>query len=213
MINSRSSSSSRKRPDASREWYLVKTYDPLLVPGLFQTDDYARAVIRAHNPDWDREEIERKVELRLQRTRLLDDTSGPKIWAIIGEAALRTSVGSADTMVRQLLHLLAMADHPRATVQVLPFSAGAHAGMEGCFAVLEYADLEDSTVAYMDRPAGSSWVEKPNEVDRVSLVFNHIQAAASPVDESAETIRKILSEMGDDRADVAQVEPERQRQR
>jgi hypothetical protein len=98
-------------------------------------------------------------------------------------------------MAKQLEHLLALGAHPRVTIQLMPFEAGPHPGMSGSFSILEFADIEDSTLVYVDQPTGATWAERPTEVERATIAFGHLLANASSVDDSAQAIQKIMMEM------------------
>jgi transcriptional regulator with XRE-family HTH domain len=171
----------------------VKSFDPLLIPGLLQIEPYAREVIRAHTFDTD--DVEGYVNMRLERRKLLDADHAPKVWSVIGEAAVRTVVKSRDVMARQLEHLLTLSQHPRVTIQLLPFDSGAHPAMDGGFSILEFSDAEDMTLVYVDRATGSTWAERPGEVERATMTFGHMLASASSPDESARAIQKIMMEL------------------
>jgi transcriptional regulator with XRE-family HTH domain len=129
-------------------------YESLFVPGLLQMEDYARAVIRGGSPTASREEIERRVEVRMERQDVLRSDSPLELWGIVDEAALRRQVGGRDVMRAQLRHLLAAAELPNVTFQVITFDAGAHAGMPGSFVFLQFTDEAIPHVVYVDSMAG-----------------------------------------------------------
>src|SRR6266540_5359686 len=105
----------------------LHTFQALLVPGLLQTDDYMRAVIKAIRPDNGDDEVRKRVAGRLTRQKMLTDTQPPEYWAILDEAVLHRTVGGPAIMREQLLRLIEVSDLPHVTLQVVPFSAGAHA--------------------------------------------------------------------------------------
>ncbi len=153
----------------------IKTYQPQLVPGLLQTGDYARAIIRAEHPDAPDEEVERRVELRLRRQRA---ENAPKLWVVLDEAGLRRSVGGTAVMRAQLDRLIKAAASPGITVQVLPFSAGEHGSMGSAFSILTFPEPTDPGVVYVETRAGSLYLEG-QEVREYTGVFNHLVATAA----------------------------------
>lgn len=129
---------------------VIRGFQPLTVPGLLQTDDYARAVIEASRSD----EIDERVELRTIRQELLERSDAPEIYYVLDEAALHRQVGGAAVMRNQLRQLRDLAKQPRLSVRIIPFSAGAHTSMKGSFTILEFADW-DEDVLYLETAGGS----------------------------------------------------------
>src|SRR6266566_1826993 len=118
----------------------VWNYESLFIPGLLQTEDYARAVIRAVLPWASRDEVERRVEVRMERQEVLRNDNPLELWVIVDAAALRRQVGGPAVMRAQLNHLMEAAELPNITFQVIPFSDGAHAGMLGSFVFMQFAE-------------------------------------------------------------------------
>lgn len=156
----------------------LHAHQALLVPGLLQTEDYMRAIMGAIRPDQRDEETERKIAARLTRQDLLTDTQPPEYWAILDEAVLRRVVGGPAVMRAQLRRLLDVAALPHVTLQVLPFGAGAHAGMEGPFMILGFPEPADPDVVYVENTISGSYLEEPSEVYRYTLMFDHLRATA-----------------------------------
>lgn len=156
----------------------LRTYQSLLVPGLLQTEDYTRAVIKAIAPDYSEEIVERRVTARQSRQTLLNDQQPPEFWVIMDEAVLHRTVGGPDIMRGQLRRLLETAQLPHVTLQVLPFEAGAHAGMEGPFMILGFPEQADPDVVYVENTTSGSYLEEPSEVHRYTLMFDHLRATA-----------------------------------
>jgi len=156
----------------------MRMYAALVVPGLLQTRDYASAVLRALQPGLDAEELERWVDLRIRRQSLLDRADAPALWAILDEAALRRPVGGARVMAEQLRRLAAAAKRPNVTLQVLPFGAGEHAGMDGGFTVFGFSRSADSDVVHLDNTTGDLYLENPEEIRRYNEVFEQLRTAA-----------------------------------
>ncbi|MFV2195485.1 helix-turn-helix domain-containing protein [Nocardiopsis sp. LOL_012] len=159
----------------------MSSYEAQLIPGLIQTEDYARSVITAGAASWrgTEEEIEDLVKVRMRRQADWTSRGTPHLWAIVGEAAIRQAVGGPDTMRAQLKHLLDLSHQQnRLTLQVLPYSAGSHTAMEmACFAVLDVEDAGLSTV-YVEGPTANLFLDSPEDVTRYRRIFEHLREAA-----------------------------------
>lgn len=173
----------------------IRSYEVSVVHGLLQTADYARAVLREMFPENTPEQIERLVELRMARQRRLDDGPPLELWAILDEAVIRRSVGGAACMRRQLEHLVAEGNRQGMTIQVLPFSIGAHAGHAGPFSILEFHERGDAEVVYVESGAGNIYLEKDKEVRSRSEAFDRLRAAALSPAESGELISRTAREL------------------
>ena len=173
----------------------VRNYETLLVPGLLQTEDYARTVIAAMLPDASSEDVDTAVAVRMKRQDRLVESAPLKFWAVIHESALLMPTGGQAVMRHQLEHVAETATKLRnVTVQVLPISVGAHAGMSGSFSLLSFPGADDQDVAYVDGPAGEVYPEEPEEVERLALVYDHIRAASLSVPASIERVRQLMKE-------------------
>lgn len=168
----------------------LRAYQALLVPGLLQTEDYMRAVIRAARPDATAGQIEKRVQARVARQRLLLDPDPPRYWAVIDEAVLCRPVGGAAVMFDQLNRLMERAVLPHVTIQVMPFSSGAHAGMEGPFLILGFPEQADPDVVYVDNTTAGIYLEEPAAILRYTLMFDHLRAAALGPDDTLTRISK-----------------------
>ncbi|WP_435062286.1 helix-turn-helix domain-containing protein [Amycolatopsis thermoflava] len=166
----------------------LRAFQALLVPGLLQTEPYARAVIRAMRPDADESDIQRRVAARTARQQLLTDPNPPEYWAVIDEAVLHRVVGGPEVMAHQAERLLTVAQLSHVTIQVVPFGAGAHPGMEGPFLILGFPEQADPDVVYVDSTSGGFFLELPPDVRRYILMFDHLRATALKPDDSVEVI-------------------------
>jgi transcriptional regulator with XRE-family HTH domain len=167
----------------------LRSYQALLVPGLLQTEDYMRPVFRAGRPDASEAEIQRRVAARLERQKLLVEADPPQFWTVIDEAVIRRPVGGPEVMAGQLRHLVKLAASlPHLTVQLLPFAAGAHAGMEGPFLILGFPEKADPDVVYVENTTAMGYLEEPVDIDRYTLMFDHLRAAALSPDDTLTTI-------------------------
>lgn len=166
----------------------VFTFDQV-VNGLVQTEDYARALLTDGPAEISAEQVERRVALRMERQKLITHHDDPlRVWMVLDEAALRREVGGAAVLRGQLRHLLDLAELARVTVQVIPFTKGAHAAVGGSFSILRFPEPEDPNAVdpdavYVETPAGELFVENSEEVGRFQIAFQRLQAAAmSPGD-------------------------------
>ena len=169
----------------------IRTFQPQLIPGLLQTPDYARAVIRAEHPDASTEEVDRRVELRMRRQR---DETPPKLWVVLDEAALRRPIGGAQTFKAQLQRVLAIAKKPGNTIQILPFSAGEHGSMGSAFSILAFPEPADPGVVYVETRAGSLYLEG-HQVREYGRVYEHLVATATAAKESRTLITEAIDEL------------------
>jgi transcriptional regulator with XRE-family HTH domain len=168
----------------------LRAHQALLVPGLLQTEQYTRAVIGAIRPDASQAEIDKRVRGRLARQRLLTDPHPPEYWAVVDEAVLHRAVGGPQVMREQLLHLAQAAALPHVTLQVVPFSTGAHAGMEAPFLILGFPEPADPDVVYVESTSSGSYLEQPADVRRYTLMFDHLRAAALRPEDTVDLIRR-----------------------
>jgi transcriptional regulator with XRE-family HTH domain len=166
-----------------------------IVPGLFQTPDYARAVITETRPVLEPGEAERRVVARVARQKaVLGRDNPPEVHAVLDEAALHRAVGGPDVMASQLAALAKASAQPGVTLQALPLSAGASAALEGDFVILAFPDPEDPPVAYAEGLFGDLYLESKEELDLYTLAWTHLlQKALSPA-ESAAMISKLVKE-------------------
>jgi transcriptional regulator with XRE-family HTH domain len=173
----------------------LRSYEISVVHGLLQTTEYARAVLRASAPRHTADQIERLVDLRMERQRRLDDDPPLDLWVIHDEAVIRRTVGGPAVMRDQLAHLLVVAGLPGVTLQVLPFDSGAHAGHDGPFSVIAFHDRSDSEVVYVESAAGPIYLEKDRDVRARAEVFDRLRAAALPPEASVDLISKAAREL------------------
>lgn len=169
----------------------LRVFENRIVHGLLQTADYARASLRAVRVYEDPDAIERLVELRVKRQELLTRSDPMTLWAVLDEAALRRPIGTREVMSAQFGHLLTTGQRPNVTVQVLPFSRGPHAALDGSFTIIEFPEPSDPDVVYLDGPAGNIYLERVRDVRRQVGVFNRLLSEALTREESAEFIQAV----------------------
>ncbi|MBV2355924.1 helix-turn-helix domain-containing protein [Streptomyces sp. J2-1] len=167
-------------------------YEAELVPGLFQTPDYARALIKRSKPERNDAEVERRVHVRVTRQALLRRvTAPPKVDVVLNEAVLRRPVGGVEVMAEQLAHLVYLNELDSVSIRVVPYAAGLHEGlMSGPFVTLHFPsdgngrNAEPPTV-YVEGFTGALYLDKPNEVERYESAFTSIWGSA--LDEAGST--------------------------
>jgi transcriptional regulator with XRE-family HTH domain len=177
--------------DASTIWQ----YSTQLIPGLLQTEAYARAVLEAIRLDAKGEDIERRLELRIHRQAVLTGEDAPEYWVVLDEAVVRRQVGGPSVMAEQLGQLVEAAKRPNVTLQVVPFTSGEHAGMDSEFTILHYRDSDDPDVVYIENTGSDLYLEAPEVTRRYNKIFDHLRAAAQNPGESIRTLGSIQSQL------------------
>jgi len=172
----------------------IRTFEPLLIPGLLQTEEYARAVLLTA-VGADPSDVEQRAQVRMTRQAVLHRPNPVRLWALLDEAALHRPVGGPTVMRAQLERLVELAELPHITLQVLPFSAGAHPAMSGAFVMLEFPSPNDPTIVYLDSLTGGLYTEKAAEIERFSLMWEHLRAKACAPDESVALIAAKAKEL------------------
>jgi transcriptional regulator with XRE-family HTH domain len=185
--------------DAEGRAAVLRTWQPMLVPGLLQTPEYARALFRAWRTTEDDDEIERLVSARIDRQRIVGRPKPPSFWAVIDEAVLRRRVGGAKVMHDQLTHLAEMADRPMIKLHVIPAEVGAHVGLLGAFSVAGFANDARGTV-YFDTADEGQTTTDPATVAKIILMFDTLRSEALPRGASRDLIMKEAEEYGRDLA-------------
>ncbi|GAA5066681.1 helix-turn-helix domain-containing protein [Streptomyces similanensis] len=170
----------------------LRVYDPQVVPGLLQTRQYAEALIAGALPETAPADVDKRVQVRLRRQERISAAENPlRLWTVLDEAALCRTVGNSDVMRDQLEHLVEQSQLPHVTVQVIPFDMGAHPGLNGQYAILEFPDAADSSVVYIEGVTSDLYLEKANDVQRYSVMYEHLRAQALNVEQSREFIAKM----------------------
>jgi hypothetical protein len=174
---------------------VIRNYEVQFVPGLLQSEGYARAVVRLGFPSASEEELERRVRLRLARQRLLHGVEPPHVWAVLDEAVLRRSLGGAEVMRGQIDHLVEALDLPNVTVQIVPFSVGGHAAAGGPFSILRFSQQDLPDVVYMEQLTSAVYLEKREEVDSYLEVMERLCIEAEPVSRTREILLQIREQL------------------
>ncbi|MGH3832899.1 MAG: helix-turn-helix domain-containing protein, partial [Pseudonocardiaceae bacterium] len=179
--------------DFERAATVITNYEPLLIPGLLQTADYAGALITAVNPALSEDEVESRVALRTTRQALLGRPRPPRLLALLEESVLRRVVGDAGLMRRQVRHLEDAAIRPNVIVQVVPTAAGAHAGLGGPFAILEFD--RDPTFVYLENRRGSVILEDDADIAETTIALRHLQQIALSPEDSLALLAEVAREL------------------
>ncbi|MFF6874440.1 helix-turn-helix domain-containing protein [Streptomyces sp. NPDC012474] len=166
----------------------ICSFQTHMVLGLLQTQGYAQAVLGA----LDRSDLEDRTAVRLARQRVFEKGEPPVFWAVLSEAALYLEIGGPEVMREQLAHLLSFESNPRLNIQVLPFSAGAHPGLQGSFDVYRFST--DPTIVYTEGYGSGHPTANPDTVRECSLRYDHLRAAALSLTDSAELIRRVMED-------------------
>ncbi|MEU9986057.1 helix-turn-helix transcriptional regulator [Streptomyces sp. NPDC007971] len=176
----------------------LRVYEPQLVTGLLQTRAYAEALVQGALPETSTAEIEKRVQVRMRRQERITAENNPlRLWVVLDEAALRRVVGSRLVMREQLEHLIEMSQLPHVTVQVLPFEVGAHPGLNGQYAILEFTDAADSSVVYLEGVTSDLYLEKAQDVQKYAVMYEHLRAQSLNVEQSRQYISDVAKTYAD----------------
>ncbi len=174
---------------------LIRTFELQFVPGLFQTEDYARAVMAIGNKSASQDDIERRVHLRLTRQDLLASPEAPRVWTVMDEAALRRPVGGRLVMRQQLKRLQETADLANVTLQVIPFSRGGHGGASGSFSVLRFTEPDLPDVVYIEQLTSALYLDRRDDVDRYLEIMNRLCAQALMPPDTVKFLGQIIGDL------------------
>jgi transcriptional regulator with XRE-family HTH domain len=172
---------------------LIRCYELQFVPGLFQTEEYARAVTVLGHRAASAEEIDRRVSLRLKRQQILANASQtPRVWAVIDESALSRPLGSPAVMREQLARLIEVAELPQVTLQVMPFERGGHSAAGGSFSILRFAEPDLPDIVYLEQLTSALYLDRAEEADHYREVMNSLSAEAATPDQSKLLLGKLI---------------------
>ncbi|GAA1185385.1 helix-turn-helix domain-containing protein [Pseudonocardia alaniniphila] len=171
---------------------VIRTYQVQFVPGLLQSEEYARSVILVGHQDESADDIDRRVRLRMNRQKMLTEPGAPQLWAVIDEAALSRPFGTRRVMHDQIEHLLEMTSLPNVTVQVLPFEFGIHAAAGGPFTILRFAEADLPDVVYLEQLNSAIYLDKRPEVEDYLAVMERVSVQAETPAETKAILRKKL---------------------
>jgi transcriptional regulator with XRE-family HTH domain len=172
----------------------IRSYEVQFVPGLLQTEDYARAVTLLGHDSAPEREVGRRVSLRMARQTVLYRDGSPSLWAVLDEAVLRRPLGGPDVMRAQLQHLLEMTEQRNVTLQVVPFLAGGHAAAGGPFSILRFGEPDLPDVVYLEQLTSALYLDKPEAIDSYLLVMERLCMEAATPAVSAKIIKDVMRE-------------------
>jgi len=174
---------------------LIRAYEPHYVPGLLQTDDYARAVLRAGRPQASREDVERSVALRTERQALLTRNDPPLLWVVMDETVLCRPIGGSEVMRAQIGRLIDACSQPNVRLQVMPFDSGPHPAMYGPFHVFRFPQRELPDIIYIESLVGAVYIDDRDDVSTFREALDRMSAQALPTHRTAaflDGIRKAI---------------------
>ncbi|MCA1675366.1 MAG: helix-turn-helix domain-containing protein, partial [Actinobacteria bacterium] len=175
----------------------LSSFDSYLVPGLLQTPEYAEAVIRG-DPDASEEEIQRRVELRLGRQKILDRDDDPvRLWVVLDESVLYRQRGTPQVMAAQIQHLIDISERPRVDLQVLPLDAEAHLAQQGSFYLLKFAAemVGDPGVVYLDLLIEGRYYDEPEQVATYERAMTRLRVQAATLQDSRTLLHRAAKEV------------------
>jgi transcriptional regulator with XRE-family HTH domain len=174
---------------------LIRTYQVQFIPGLLQTEDYARAIMLLNRPHMEQSELERRINLRMRRQKLVADGDGPRLWAVVDEAALRRPVGGPAVMKAQIQRLIDAADMPNVVVQVMPFRFGGHAAESVAFTILRFPEQDLPDVVYLEQLTSALYLDKRDDVDQYIQVMERLSVDSLTPEASVELLSSLLKEI------------------
>ncbi len=172
---------------------LLRVYEVQFVPGLLQTTEYTRAIVKRGQAAAPAEEVERRVQLRAARQEMLAKPGAPRLWAVIDEAALRRPIGGPAVMRAQLERLIAATEEPGITVQVVPFGSGGHAAEGGAFTIMRFPEAELPDVVYVEQLTSALYLDKREDVEKYSEVMDQLSVESESPERTADILGEIMA--------------------
>ena len=173
---------------------LIRLYEVQFIPGLLQTADYARAVIKFGLPSARAAEVERRVGLRLARQEVLTKPGGPRLWAVLDEAALHRPIGGREVMRAQLVHLIEVTGQANITLQVVPFASGGHAAEAGAFTIMRFPEVDLPDVVYLEHLTSALYLDKRDEVEKYTEVMERLSVEGESPGQTIQILSGMLEE-------------------
>jgi hypothetical protein len=174
---------------------LIRTYEVQFVPGLLQTEDYAREVVRLGHGKAQADEIERRVGLRITRQQLLNRSNPAQLWAVVDEAVLRRPIGGTKVMRAQIESLIEVTEMPNVRLQVIGFHVGGHAAAGGAFSILRFPDPELPDVVYIEQLTSALYLDKRDDVDLYAEAMEVLCVEADPPGRTADILAGMLRDL------------------
>ena len=173
----------------------IRAYEVQFVPGLLQTEGYARAVTLLGHNGAAQEEVERRVEMRMKRQELLHSDHAPHLWAVVDEAVVRRLLGGRDVMREQLRHLITLCELPNVTLQIVPFARGGHAAAGGPFSILRFAEPDLPDIVYLEQLTSALYLDKRDDIERYLTVMEQLCVEAESVADTPAILKRIHDAM------------------
>jgi hypothetical protein len=173
---------------------LIRTYEVQFVPGLLQTADYARSVVLLGHGRASTDELDRRVDLRMRRQKILDRPEPVQLWAVIDEAVLRRPVGSRATMRAQIEGLIDATQRQSVHLQILPFQVGGHSAAGGAFSILRFPDQELPDIVYVEQLSSALYLDKRDDVELYVDAMERLCVEADQPERTPDTLRRILKD-------------------
>jgi transcriptional regulator with XRE-family HTH domain len=174
---------------------LIRVYEVQFVPGLLQTEEYARAVVVQGSPNLVPEEVESRVAVRMGRQKLFAREDPPRLWAIVDEAALRRPMGGREVLAGQIKRLIDVVGELNITLQVMPFKYGGHAAEGGAFTIMRFPEADLPDMVYMEYLTGAHYVDKPEDVEVYAAVMERLSVAGTSPERTRDILNEILKEI------------------
>ncbi|HEX4832885.1 MAG TPA: helix-turn-helix transcriptional regulator [Trebonia sp.] len=174
---------------------LIRVYEVQFVPGLLQTEEYARAVVTQGSPNLAPEEVDSRVAVRMGRQKLFSRENPPRLWAIVDEAALRRPMGGREVLTGQIKRLIDVTGEPNITLQVMPFKYGGHAAEGGAFTIMRFPEADLPDMVYMEYLTGAHYVDKPDDVEVYAAVMERLSVAGTSPEKTRDMLNEILREV------------------
>jgi hypothetical protein len=175
---------------------LIRVYEVQFVPGLLQTEEYARAVVMQGSPGLSPDEVDNRVSVRLGRQRLFaKEENAPRLWAIVDEAALRRPMGGRDVLAGQVKRLMEAVSEPNITLQVMPFKYGGHGAEGGAFTIMRFPEADLPDMVYMEYLTGAHYIDKPEEVEVYAAVMERLSVAGTSPEKTRDILADVLKEL------------------
>lgn len=174
---------------------VIRGYEAQFVPGLLQSPGYVAAVVRLTHADDPPEEIQRRVDLRLRRQQILTRPDPPALWVVIDEGALRRPFGGVEVLRDQINHLIAAAESPNVTVQVLPYAVGGHAAAGGAFSMLRFAEPDLPDIVFLEQLTSAVYLDKRRDVEHYQGVMDQLSMQAATPKDTMVMLAKLLTEL------------------
>lgn len=174
---------------------LIRVYEVQFVPGLLQTEEYARAVVMQGSPNLAPEEVESRVAVRMGRQKLFARENPPRLWAVVDEAALRRPMGSPEVLVGQVKRLIDAISEPNITLQIMPFKYGGHAAEGGAFTIMRFPEADLPDMVYMEYLTGANYIDKAEDVEIYAAVMERLSVAGTSPDRTKDVLNEILKDI------------------